>query len=412
MQNKAGSPEAKKPRARKPKTEKFDDSSSESDLREVTRHISTVTTAMLWGRAAGRCQFSGCNMDLTRSPVTQENVNIAQRAHIYSFAKEGPRGHEGVTKDELNSVENLILVCHGCHRKLDHKEDGGRYQAPLIKEMKQVHEERIRLVTRIDSDRKSHMFFYGANVGDHNSPLDFDDAGAAMFQSGRYPAEPEAIDLALVGSISRDDGPTYWRRQADELVVQFERRVRDRVNRRSIEHLSVFAIAPQPLLVLLGTLIGDIVPADVYQRHREPRQTFVWPPSAEPIELTVREPDNFDGVPALVLGLSGTVTHDRIDQVLPEARIWEVTVPEPRLDLVKSRDQLVQFRTLLRKLFDRIKAKHGQTTLLHIFPVASNSFAVELGRSRMSKADMPWLVYDQNNRRDGFIPGLNIPYGG
>ena len=332
--------------------------------------------------------------------------------HIYSFAKTGPRGHEGVTKDELNSAENLILVCNGCHRKLDQKEDGGRYQAPLVKEMKRLHEERIRLVTGIDSDRKSHVLFYGANVGDHNSPFDLDDAGAAMFQSGRYPAEPEAIDLAVIGSVSRDDVPEYWERQADELVVQFERRVRDRVNRRSIEHLSVFALAPQPLLVLLGTLIGDIVPADVYQRHREPRQTFVWPPPAELLELTVREPADFDGVPALLLSLSGTVIHDRIQQVLPGARIWEVTVSDPRLDLVKSRDHLVQFRTLVRKLFDRIKLKHGQTTTLHIFPVASNSFAVELGRARMSKADMPWLVYDQNNRRDGFIPGFNIPYGG
>ncbi len=90
MQKKTGSPEVKKPRARKPKTENPVNSSSESDLREVTRHISTVTTAMLWGRAAGRCQFSGCNMDLTRSPVTQEDVNIAQRA---TFTPSRRRGH-------------------------------------------------------------------------------------------------------------------------------------------------------------------------------------------------------------------------------------------------------------------------------------------------------------------------------
>ena len=39
---------------------------------------------------------------------------------------------------------------------------------------------------------------------------------------------------------------------------------------REIEHLSVFALGPIPLLVELGSLLGDITPADVYQLHREP----------------------------------------------------------------------------------------------------------------------------------------------
>jgi SMODS-associated and fused to various effectors sensor domain/HNH endonuclease len=411
MENKVRTPEAKKPRARKPKNVKPDDSTPESDLCEVTRYIETPTIKILWGRAAGRCQFSGCNKDLTRSSVTQEDVNIGQQAHIYSFTRSGPRGHEGVPKEELNSVENLILVCHGCHRKFDQKADGGRYKAKLVKEMKKDHEKRIHLVTGIDSDRKSHMLFYGANVDDRSSPFDFNDAGAAMFPR-RYPAESEAIDLALIGSISRDDGPEYWRRQAEELIAIFDQQVRARVSRRSIEHLSVFALAPQPLLILLGTLLGDIVPANVFQRHREPEQTWAWPESAERLELVTREPTNFDGPPAIVLGLSATVTHDRIERILPGARIWEVTVPEPSLELVKSRDHLVQFRTLIRRLLDKIKAKHGQTTTLHVFPVAAVSFAVEFGRIRMPKADMPWRVYDQINRQDGFVATLDIPYGG
>jgi hypothetical protein len=367
---------------------------------------------MLWGRAAGRCQFAGCNEDLTRSHVTQEDVNAGQRAHIYSFSKGGPRGHGGVTDEELNSVENLLLVCYTCHRKIDREQDGGRYPAALVKEMKRGHEARIHLVAGIDSDRKSHMLFYGANIGELSSPFDFADAGTAMFRSERYPAEPRAIDLALLGSVSRDDGPEYWPLQANELASKFERRVGELVKDRSIEHLSVFALAPQPLLVLLGTLLGDIIPTDVYQRHREPRQTWIWPSSATPLELTVREPARWDGPPALLLGLSATVTHDRIERVLPGACIWEVTVPGPSLHLVKSREHLAQFRVLVQKLFDRIKAEHGQMTMLHVFPVVSNSLAVEFGRARLSKADMPWRVYDQVNLRDGFIPGVDIPFGG
>jgi len=65
----------------------------------------------------------------------------------------------------------------------------------------------------------------------------------------------------------------------------------------------------------------------------------------------------------------------------------------------------------MRPLLDRIKARHGQNTALHIFPAASVAVAVELGRVRMPKADMPWRIYDQVNSRGGFVPALSIPSG-
>jgi hypothetical protein len=54
----------------------------------------------------------------------------------------------------------------------------------------------------------------------------------------------------------------------------------------------------------------------------------------------------------------------------------------------------------------------GQKTILHVFPAASVSSAIELGRVRMPKADMPWLIYDQINARGGFVPALSIGDGG
>ena len=58
---------------------------------EVTRHIRGDVQNMLWGKAAGRCEFNGCNKPLWKSSVTQEQVNIAQKAHIYAFSSDGPR---------------------------------------------------------------------------------------------------------------------------------------------------------------------------------------------------------------------------------------------------------------------------------------------------------------------------------
>jgi hypothetical protein len=92
-----------------------------------------------------------------------------------------------------------------------------------------------------------------------------------------------------------------------------------------------------------------------------------------------------------------------------DAAIWRVGVANPHNDLFKSRGHLSTFRATIRPLLDRIKAQHGQTTTLHVFPAMGVAPAVELGRVRMPKAHMPWMIYDQVNSLGGFIPAFSIP---
>jgi hypothetical protein len=373
--------------------------------REVSRSIPLPVQRVLWGRAAGRCEFAGCNKPLWKSSITQEAVNIAQAAHIYSFSKAGPRGRIAV--DAIHNVDNLLLVCHECHRKIDQEVDGGRYTGNLLKRMKALHEERIERVSGITAEKKSHILLYGANVGDYSGPLNYRDAAPALFPQ-RYPADDRPIDLATVNSSLTDVADDFWNVEAEGLRTKFERRVRERVASGDVAHLSVFALAPQPLLILLGTLLGDIVPADVYQRHREPA-TWEWPDRAQTPEFLLVKPTGAIGPPALVMALSASVTSDRITSVLgPDASIWTITVANPHNDLTKSRDQLSKLRALLRRVFDEIKATHRQTTPLHVFPAMSVSAAVEFGRVRSPKADMPWRIHDQVNRRDGFVYALSV----
>ena len=126
---------------------------------DVTRHVKPSVQYMLWGIAAGRCEFNGCNKPLWKSSVTQEQVNLAEKAHIYSFSGEGPRGNEGITDEQLNDLPNLMLVCPECHAEMDKRRDGGRYTAELLKEWKAAHERRIEIVTGIDPLTKSHLVF-------------------------------------------------------------------------------------------------------------------------------------------------------------------------------------------------------------------------------------------------------------
>ena len=48
--------------------------------------------ALLWGKSAGRCEFTGCNIPLCRDALTNEEFNNGQNAHIIADSPNGPRG--------------------------------------------------------------------------------------------------------------------------------------------------------------------------------------------------------------------------------------------------------------------------------------------------------------------------------
>ncbi len=379
--------------------------------KEVSRSIPVSVQCLLWGKAAGRCEFTGCNQPLWKSSVTQEQINVAEKAHIYSFSSGGARGNAGVAAGDLHDLSNLMLVCHACHRKIDRTSDGGRYTVSLLQQMKAKHEGRIEVASAIAPEKSSHVLLYGANIGDHSSPLNYSEAASALFPD-RYPAADRAIELSVHNSSCCERDDRFWRNEAFELRRKFDRQVRLPAAEGEIQHLSVFALAPQPLLILLGSLLGDIVPCDVYQRHREPT-TWEWPQDGETPLFLLRRPDWIEDSAALVFEVSATVCAERIRQVLgASVSIWSIGVASAHNDVVKSRRQKAEFRALVRTVLDQIKTAHGQGETLHVFPAMPVSLAVEAGRVRMPKADMPWIVYDQVAPRAGFVAALTIPEGG
>ncbi|MDB4614254.1 SAVED domain-containing protein [bacterium] len=384
-----------------------DDGSAEVKSRDISQSVRW----MLWGKAAGRCQFDGCNQLLWKSPQTQQQINLAEAAHIWAFKPNGARGNSGINADLLNSLNNLMLVCDSCHKTIDSDKQGIKYSVGLLQGWKRKHEQRVEIATGIAPGKHSHVLLYGANIGQHSTPLSHLHAAEAMFPR-RYPAHHEPISLGLKNSAAqeRDDG--YWKSEFAQLRRRFDDRVRNGLSDGVIEHLSVFGLAPQPLLILLGSMLIDIPRVDVYQLHREPEQTWVWPEAAEPLEFRVLRPSDTNGIPALVIALTANVDVSRVESVLDQrASVWQLTIPSPNNDHIKSRTDLSNFRRTVRPLLDEIKNAHGQNTPLHVFPVGSVSAAVELGRVRMPKAHPPWVVYDQLQGQ-GFVRALTFSSAG
>lgn len=374
-----------------------------------SRYIPDHVRCMLWGRAAGRCEFAGCNQPVSWHHETKETVNIAEAAHIIGFSEDGPRGEGELSEELARDISNLMLLCRNCHSAIDNS----RYQftVELLRKMKREHEERIELVASIDPERKSTILLYGANVGEQNSPLTYEKAVRAMLPNW-YPAERTPIQLGLTNSSLRDHNPDFWQIEARQLRSMIDQRVRPRLADRSITHLSLFGFAPQPLLMLLGFLLSDIPTAETYQLHREPPD-WKWQEDSGRFELIVDRPTGIAGDVALVLSLSATIVDERVHEVINEGiPIWRIKTLEPHNDFLKSQNQLRIFREMARKTLDQIKKSHGDHAVIHVFPAVPVAVAVDFGRIIMPKADLPLRIYDENKISGGFVNALDLDEAG
>ncbi len=368
-----------------------------------SRRIPEPVAVLLWGRSAGRCQISGCNTTLYRSPLTQDSINRAEKAHIYSFAKRGPRGWGRRQPHQLNDISNLMLVCQPCHLEIDAKPH--KFTAELLMTYKLDHESRIELASSIVPNKKSRVVLYGANIGGESSTLLSATVNEALFPDF-YPASEHPIEISMRWE-GRDSTTDYWQTEAKNLEAAFQSKVAPLIE--SGDHLSIFGRAPIPLLVLLGTLLTDRAISEVRQLQREPTATWNWASEEDEVCYQLNKPESTTGTPALVISLSAEIDRKRVTDVLgSNTAVWELTIDEPHNDFLKTRSHLSSFRSIAREAIAHIARQHGHDTPLAIFPAMPVSTAIELGRVRTPKADMPWTIYDQNKKSGTFTKAVEI----
>lgn len=369
-------------------------------------HIPEKIKVRLWGKAAGRCQYEGCNKPLWEDALTRAEFNISYIAHIIADKPRGPRGDNILSEQLKADISNLMLMCDEHHRLID-KEDVAGHPTDRLQKMKASHESRIELLTSIQEEKHSDIILYGANIGAHSSPVSWQKASEAMVPD-RFPANSRGIVLGLRNSSYYDHEDSYWNLERENLKRQFETKVKPLLTGGEGLHFSIFALAPQPLLIQLGMLLSDIPAADVFQLHREP-PTWHWQEPPEGFKYTIQPPGKNGSAVALNISLSAPIDNARIKKVLgKDVVIWTLTTGEPHNDFMKGKEQLQHFRETLRKLLGEIKKQHGQDTVLHVFPAMPVSAAVEAGRVWMPKADMPLCIYDQNANRGGFVKAFSI----
>lgn len=93
-----------------------------------------ATLKALFAKSGNRCAFSRC----LNSLVDDLNIFVGEVCHIHSVNKKDARYDATKSDDELRDFNNLILMCHAHHRRVDTRED--LYSADTLRNMKAEHE--------------------------------------------------------------------------------------------------------------------------------------------------------------------------------------------------------------------------------------------------------------------------------
>lgn len=105
----------------------------------MSRKYPTADVKILYGRAAGRCAFPKCRIELVLEETDKDKTKqIGKIAHIVAHSSGGPRSAPSYPNDKLDTYENWILLCPTCHDTVDAQD--GKYDVSILRNLKTVHE--------------------------------------------------------------------------------------------------------------------------------------------------------------------------------------------------------------------------------------------------------------------------------
>lgn len=377
-----------------------------SPVFHVKRNIRDLTRLLLFVRAGGRCEFDGCNDYLIQHPLTLTPGNFSQIAHIVAFKEDGPRGKSVTRPSDINDVANLMLLCPPCHKLIDDHPD--QYTVSVLKKFKQAHEDRIFHVSGLGPDMKTTVVQLKARIAGQTVAIPVAQVTGAV--APRYPmdARGHVIDLTAINS----EGKAFIEEACRCIKQKVDRLYDIGMDVYETRHISLFALAPIPLLIYLGSQLSNKVPVDVFQRHRD-TEDWVWKDSGVPAEYSfdkIRDGRGHDRV-ALVLSLSGKIKPDILPTDIDEQfTIYELTLAnmEPNPIYLRQRDDLIRFKDTYQVALRTIARECAHCDVIHLFPAVPAPVAVFCGRELFPKVDPKLLIYDYDKRLGGFTPILEV----
>lgn len=171
-------------------------------------------------RANFRCIVPDC-VTPTQGPGASpdQTASTGTACHIFSAAKNGPRGQGGLTPEELRSASNGVWAC-ATHGRLIDTNEGAAFPASLLLSWKELQEERLR------SERGGHQSTKGwiHRITVQKSVLFKPESGFHLGKATLLtgPALGKSAVLEWVAATLGDDLPSRWIQNGQKNIITVE----------------------------------------------------------------------------------------------------------------------------------------------------------------------------------------------
>jgi hypothetical protein len=373
---------------------------------KIVRKIPPFTKLLLFVRAAGRCEFDGHKKYLLEHPLTLTEVNLAEMAHIVAFKEDGPRGDIDPRPEDINNIDNLMLLCHDCHKLIDDNPD--QYSIALLKSYKKDHEDQMYYVTSLSNRLRTTIVQLKGKI--NNQTVDIPVSHVLEAVAPRYPTNTQGFVIDLTGIEGNDTA--YYQTAIRTIKSKLDLLYSPGMELDQTRHISLFAIANIPLLAYFGNRLSNKVPVDFYQRHRDSKN-WVWKTDGQPAEYKFEliRPGTDKKNVALIVSLTGKVHIEYLPSEIDDKYyLYEITLQNqvPNPDFLKQRDDLEKFASIYRLSLATIMADHGKIDTLHLFPAIPAPVAVVCGYELLPKIYPTIVVHDYDKSEGGFKFSIRI----
>jgi hypothetical protein len=361
----------------------------------------------LWVKSGGYCEFPGCTDFLLKDKLTLKEDNYSNIAHIIADSPNGRRGDISLSSKLATDFSNLMLLCQKHHKLIDGK-NWKDYSVDILRSYKEMHENCVKTQLSKPKDLTTTIIRFVANIGDRHVEISLPQIYNAI--DSRYPDDDKGIFLDYTSRPGRGD-KAHWKSFSNNISNDIKQHIIVGNNQKRIQHISLFALAPIPLLISLGKNLGNIIPVDLYQKHRD-TDNWTWKPEKKDKKLKyiIKKPKIKEDVAdiILVLSLSGAINKLDVVKILPNQPLYEISLSKPDRDFLSCKSRLEDFKLTYRKLLTEIKKNHGSIKNLHIFPAIPAPIAVACGMELLPKIDPNIIIYDYDSQKKGFIKILSI----
>jgi hypothetical protein len=222
--------------------------------------------------AAWRCQFSGCGKDLKTQTATGVASKSSYFAHIVASSPNGPRGDPLLSGQFSSDINNFLLLCDECHRRID-REDPAHFTVPVLRTMREKSIAEVRRLLGSLQYTEAVPVVVMGNISAQAPHFVAREAEEAMWTRKLRMAAGHPQDFFENGWNQHNPHlPSYWSALFNSIEPELPRLrklLRTAPGPSGGTHLAVFPVHGTSVLVLAGRVFGEASAVSLFQFRRE-----------------------------------------------------------------------------------------------------------------------------------------------